>query len=137
MSSQSTRKLLSARELIAQTNLHNEIDPSVLVRGLKLKFPQYTDEERATVKSYQGIVDPNEKEIKINVLVIKQSKQFSDDLRKVLSLERIALKNDRSIASIENDVIKIVKRQGKWDGFESTGSVLEPHEALFLMEIVC
>lgn len=52
-------------------------------------------------------------------------------------MERVALKHDRSIASLENGLIKIVKRQGKWDGFESTGSYLEPHEALFMMEMVC
>lgn len=52
-------------------------------------------------------------------------------------MERVALKQDRSIASLEDGVIKLVKRQGKWDGFESTGSYLEPHEALFLMEVVC
>lgn len=52
-------------------------------------------------------------------------------------MERVALKHDRSIASLENGQIKIVKRQGKWDGFESTGSYLEPHEALFMMEMVC
>lgn len=51
-------------------------------------------------------------------------------------MERVALKCDRSIASLDNGVIKVVKRQGKWDGFESTGSYLEPHEALFLMEMV-
>lgn len=54
MSQQATIKLLSAQELIAQTNLHNEIEPSILVRGLKSKFPKNTDEERATVKSYLG-----------------------------------------------------------------------------------
>lgn len=65
-------------------------------------------------------------------------KQFHplDDLRKVLSLERITLKGSRSVALLENGVIKIVKRTGKWDGYESTGTILEPHEALFLIETV-
>lgn len=52
-------------------------------------------------------------------------------------MERVALKHDRSIASFEDGKIKLVKRQGKWDGFESSGTYLEPHEALFMMEIVC
>lgn len=49
-----TNKLLDARELIAVSNLQNEIEATVLVRGLKSKYPKHTDEERATVKSYQG-----------------------------------------------------------------------------------
>lgn len=60
-----------------------------------------------------------------------------DDLRKVLSLERVVQKGSRSVASLENGVIKIIKRTGKWESFESTGTFLEPHEALFLMETVC
>lgn len=52
-------------------------------------------------------------------------------------MERVALKHDRSVAKIEDGKIKLVKRQGKWEAFESTGMYLEPHEALFLMEIVC
>lgn len=52
-------KLLNARELIAQTNLYNEIEPGILVRGLKSKYPQNTDEERAIIKSYQGIGTSN------------------------------------------------------------------------------
>lgn len=59
-----------------------------------------------------------------------------DDLRMLLSMERIALKNERSTASIENGKIKIVRRQGKWDGLESSGSYLVPHEALYLVEMV-
>lgn len=54
MSNQTNIKLLNAEELIAQTNLYNEIEPGILVRGLKLKYPQNTDEEQATIKSYQG-----------------------------------------------------------------------------------
>lgn len=46
--------LLSAKELIAQTNLHNEIDPSYLVRGLKAKYPQNTAEERQIIGNYLG-----------------------------------------------------------------------------------
>lgn len=52
-------------------------------------------------------------------------------------MERVSLKNDRSIAIIENEKIKIIKRQGKWDVFETFGSYLEPHVALFLIELVC
>lgn len=55
----------------------------------------------------------------------------------MLSLERVAPEGTRSIASLENGIIKIIKRTGKWEGFESTGNFLEPHEALFLIETVC
>lgn len=51
-------------------------------------------------------------------------------------MERVALKLDRSVASIEDGKIKLIKRQGKWDAFEPAGDYLEPHVALFLMEIV-
>lgn len=54
MSSATKNKLLNARELIAVTNLQNEIEANVLVRGLKAAYPNNTDEERATIKSYQG-----------------------------------------------------------------------------------
>lgn len=54
----------------------------------------------------------------------------------MLSLERVVQKGSRSVASLENGIIRIVKRTGKWEGFESTGTLLEPHEALFLMETV-
>lgn len=54
MSDESNIKLLNATELIAQTNLFHEIDPGILIRGLKSKYPRNTDEERAIVKSYQG-----------------------------------------------------------------------------------
>lgn len=54
MSHESNFKLLNARELIAQTNLFHQIDPGILIRGLKSKYPQNTDEERAIVNSYQG-----------------------------------------------------------------------------------
>lgn len=60
-----------------------------------------------------------------------------DDLRKMLSLERVSPKGSRSVASLENGIIKIIRRTGKWDGLESTGTFLEPHEALFLIELVC
>lgn len=55
MSNEKKIKLLNARELIAVTQLHSEIEATVLVRGLKSKFPKHADEERATIKSYQGI----------------------------------------------------------------------------------
>lgn len=79
------------------------------------------------------------KKIGNRVRRLKHKIQFhiSDDLGKVLALERVTLKGSRSIASLENGRIKIIKRTGKWDGFESTGALLEPHEALFLMEVVC
>lgn len=54
MSSAAQNKLLNARELIAVTNLQNEIEATVLVRGLKATYPSNTDEERALIKSYQG-----------------------------------------------------------------------------------
>lgn len=54
MSIEAQRKLLNARELIAAVNAQNEIEASVLVRGSKANFPAHTDEERATIKSYQG-----------------------------------------------------------------------------------
>lgn len=60
---------------------------------------------------------------------------FVDDLRKVLSMERISRKQDRSRACLENGNIKIVKRTGKWSLF-GKAKYLQPHEALFLMEIV-
>lgn len=50
-------KLLNARELIAVTNLQNEIESTVLVRGSKANFPEHTDEEHAIIKSYQGTCD--------------------------------------------------------------------------------
>lgn len=68
---------------------------------------------------------------------LRQFFETLDDLRKVLSLERVLQKGSRSVASLENGIIRIVKRTGKWEGFESTGTLLEPHEALFLMETVC
>lgn len=55
----------------------------------------------------------------------------------MLSLERVALRNDRSIATIEDGKIKLIKRHGKWDVFETNGSYLEPHVALLLIELVC
>lgn len=54
MTMETKSKLLNARELMAITNLHNEIEATVLVRGLKATLPDNTDEERATIKSYQG-----------------------------------------------------------------------------------
>lgn len=141
MSNETNSKLLNARELIAVTNLQNEIEATVLVRGSKATLPNNTDEERATIKSYQGTLnqlilayDKNKTK-----WIAKNFEQFNilDDLRKVLSLERVVQKGSRSVASLENGVIKIIKRTGKWEGFESTGTFLEPHEALFLIETVC
>lgn len=57
MSSAIKNKLLNARELIAVSNLQNEIESTVLVRGLKATYPNNTDEERALIKSYQGILN--------------------------------------------------------------------------------
>lgn len=54
MPNETRLKLLSVQEVISQTNLFNEIEPSILVRGLKSSAPKNTDEERATVKSYLG-----------------------------------------------------------------------------------
>ncbi|XP_055325075.1 uncharacterized protein LOC129579243 [Sitodiplosis mosellana] len=104
-------KLLNGTELIAQRKLFDEIDGEYLVRGEKATFPINTEEERTIIKSYQ------------------------DDLRKVLSMERVALQNERSTAVIEDGKIKVTKRQGKWDVFESSGQYLEPHVALFYMEL--
>lgn len=67
---------------------------------------------------------------------VQKLSTIPDDLRMLLSMERLALKNERSIAFIENGKIKIIRRQGKWDGFESNRSYLEPHEALYLIEMV-
>lgn len=132
-------KLLNARELMTKTNLHNEIEAAVLVRGTKATFPDNTDEERATIKSYQGTFN-NEILLAIEQKQKNQCQRFLnnlDDLRKVLSLERVVQKGSRSVAAFENGIIKIIKRTGKWESFESTGTFLEPHEALFLMETVC
>lgn len=57
MASQTKRNLLNARELIAAINVQNEIEATVLVRGAKANFPEHTDEERATIKSYQGALN--------------------------------------------------------------------------------
>lgn len=56
MSNEIKSKLLNARELIAVTNLQNEIESTVLVRGAKATIPSNTDEERAIIKSYQGML---------------------------------------------------------------------------------
>lgn len=66
----------------------------------------------------------------INPFVVR-----TDDLRKVLSMERISRKQDRSRACLEDGLIKIAKRMGKWSLFGKSKYLL-PHEALFLMEIV-
>lgn len=50
-------------------------------------------------------------------------------------MERISKKSARSTANIENGKIKIIKRIGKWSGIDAH-DYLQPHEALFLMEIV-
>ncbi|XP_031620760.1 uncharacterized protein LOC116339184 isoform X2 [Contarinia nasturtii] len=104
-------KLLSAAELIEKVNLYETIEADILIRGLKASFPKNTDEERAAIKSYQ------------------------DDLRKVLSMERIAIRHERSTAVIEYGKIRLTKKQGRWDIFQSSGQYLEPHLALFLIEI--
>lgn len=52
-------------------------------------------------------------------------------------MERVALQNERSTAIIEDGRIKVTKRVGKWDAFELSGQYLEPHVALFYMELVC
>lgn len=62
MSSITKSKLLNARELIAVTNLQNEIEATVLVRGVKATHPSNTDEERATIESYQGTLTANRKD---------------------------------------------------------------------------
>lgn len=54
MSGKPQLRLLNAKEMIAQTNLHNDIDASVLVRGLKAKYPKNTDDERTIIRSYHG-----------------------------------------------------------------------------------
>lgn len=54
MTSETKRKLLNGRELIAAISVQNEIEPSVLVRGTKANFPAHTDEEQATIQSYLG-----------------------------------------------------------------------------------
>lgn len=50
-------------------------------------------------------------------------------------MERIARGPDRSTAHIENGLVKIVRRVGKWNLFGS-GNQLKWHEALYLMEMV-
>lgn len=60
---------------------------------------------------------------------------FSDDLRRVISMERIAKRSVRSTAHIEDGLVKIVKRVGKWKQIGSS-NFLKWHEALFLMEMV-
>lgn len=52
-------KLLSAVELIEKVNLYETIEADILTRGLKGSFPKNTDEERETIKSYQGILQCN------------------------------------------------------------------------------
>lgn len=61
--------------------------------------------------------------------------EFPDDLRRLISMERIARGSDRSTAHIENDLIKIVRRVGKWK-FIGSENYLKWHEALYLMEMV-
>lgn len=54
MSGKPKINLLNANELMAQIDLNNKIESNILVRGLKAKFTQKTNEERAAIKSYQG-----------------------------------------------------------------------------------
>lgn len=61
---------------------------------------------------------------------------FLDSLAKLLSTERVSRRIDRSEAVFEDGKIKILKRRGKW-GPIGTPNYLQPHEACFLMEIVC
>lgn len=137
MFQQSKSKLLNAADLLNQTKSQSDINASVLTRGLKSKLPEYTDEERAIIQLYQGEYYFYTHLLFFNFQFSIQISNILDDFRKVLSMERVSLKQDRSTACFEDGKIKIVKRHGKWNMFESRGSYLEPHEALFLMEIVC
>lgn len=59
-----------------------------------------------------------------------------DDLKKLISTERVARNNDRSQAVLCSDGQIIVERKtGKWNLFGKL-NYLEPHEALYLMEMV-
>lgn len=66
---------------------------------------------------------------------LKNLIRSADDLRRLISMERIARRSDRSTAHIENGSLKIVRRVGKWKLFGSSDS-LKWHEALYLMEMV-
>lgn len=50
-------------------------------------------------------------------------------------MERIARRSDRSTAHIENGLVKIVRRVGKWKLFGSSNH-LKWHEAMYLIEVV-
>lgn len=111
----------------------NELESKILNHGSKLKFPLGTPEEAATIKSYQG-------KRKCQDFVCRMSHatnilRLADDLRRLISMERIARRSDRSTAHIENGSLKIVQRVGKWKLFGSSDS-LKWHEALYLMEMV-
>lgn len=48
-------KLLNVNELNAQINLNSLVDSGILIRGSKTSIPRNTPEERAKMKSYQGL----------------------------------------------------------------------------------
>lgn len=60
---------------------------------------------------------------------------FSEDLRRLISTERVCPKKDRSFAEIDNGKIQLIRKVGKWN-YTTSGKYLEFHEALYLMEMV-
>lgn len=60
---------------------------------------------------------------------------FSDDLRRLISVEKVCPKTDRSTAEIVDGRVKLTKKVGKWNHL-SAGNILEFHEALYLIEMV-
>lgn len=120
----------SVDELLTAVDSINETESKICSRGTKLKFPLGTAEEAATIQSYQG----NHYPIYLRLTDFLRS-DIPDDLRHLISMERIAKRSARSIAHIENGLVKIVRRMGKWKHFGLT-NYLKWHEALYLMEVV-
>lgn len=138
-----TQKLFfSAKDLIDNVSKANNIEPRILQRGLKKKFSENPEEESLIIKSYQGkpsSVEMKWKEMKVswNCRCSCFSNTFSDDLFRLISSERIARAIDRSQADLCDDgKIIVTRRTGKWYSF-GTANCLDPHEALYLIEMVC
>lgn len=122
----------SVEELLRATDSFHEVESKILNHGPKSKFPLGTPAEAAAIKSYQG---SRTETFDVFVARILCRSLFSDDFRRVISMERIAKRSFRSTAHIEDGLVKIVKRVGKWKKIGSS-NLLKWHEALFLMEMV-
>lgn len=44
----------SASEMVQQADASNEMEPTIMCRGLKFRLPENTAEELATIRTYQG-----------------------------------------------------------------------------------